>query len=132
MFDRLNLELSHEDGVPRFTFAHPVTIYMFIVVEKDVGKVWEFSPTEMQPSKVARAQFTHIPLADVHPETIKQLGELANREGGFDKPVATIKYGVVPAGYREDVSPQRLKHGSSYNVMMIGKEGHASATFDAK
>jgi hypothetical protein len=132
MLAQIEMTIRTGSGFPAFTFAQPVTLYTFIIAAKNDGEVmWEVSPASMQPFRAARARFKAIPLADADSEFFERVHNAANAARASDLPLRAITYGEIPEGYRQRQDAMQLQGGATYNVIMIAKEGHATATFIA-
>lgn len=97
--------------------------------------MWEIVAGEMQ-SWGAVGSFSAVPIVEAPPEMLTMLRRAqadadANlkEKGPFKAPIAAVRYGALPSGYREEV-PARVLGPGAYHLLLFSEQGQISKAFD--
>jgi hypothetical protein len=130
MLEKIGLAVVNNDDELTFTLARPLIIYTVIVAKKEGGDViWHVTPAAMERGNIRWSRTQLTPLAESTYDLIADVQKAADDAPLIEKPIRTITYGRLPPDYKQRTPAPRLNLGISYNVIVIGKEGHATATF---
>ena len=134
MFREVNISVA-TSGEIVFHFEWPLSIEMLLVTNAAEETLWDIIAGEYEEVPVTGGSLQSWPVDQAPPEIVAMLAQLQERHdreldenGPRHPPVASVTYGVLPAGYRERTPAQRLIPGE-YNVVVFAEQGQGACRF---
>jgi hypothetical protein len=137
MFRRIDVTVTFDAGIT-FHFAEPLSITSVTVAFPATEEIeWELINDAFKPVEVSgESSFQTWPVDEAPEWALKALEEILQREakrietqGPYFPTRRTLKYGEVPAGYREDLPAKKLAPGK-HSLTVFAEQGNASTFFE--
>src|SRR5215470_20009547 len=131
MFAEASMEVVLNGREATFRFSPPLVV-MLVYVYDDRGELtWRMMASDVSSSQ---GTFAAVPITEAPPELpilpSSDRAIAASLEPAPERPpLASVRYGVVPEGYRQERSASPLSPGG-YDVFVIAKSARAEAHFD--
>jgi hypothetical protein len=133
MFPKVAVAITVTSEYVDFGFAEPVSIFL-LVVSRGAEVVWEVVANE--GNTVEGGEVSVTPLDQATPEMLNMVQQaevlfLARVSAGppLTRPVSTVRYGVIPPGYRENAPARQLAPGK-YELTGMCAQGHVQGELD--
>ena len=130
MFAEASMDVVLSESGATFRFSPPLCVMLLYVYDEGGALVWRLMADEVTTVPAGKGLFIAVPLAEAPPELIAQipLARAVADEAPATPLLSSIRYGVVPEGYRQEAPASPLSTGG-YDVFVSAKWAKAASHF---